>query len=82
MSFFGNAIAGDSPVRPCKQGRIILKRGKREGKRGNIEVMLLIYLKLKVNIIKVTQLLRFLSWDWIVLQNDGEGKKDGNCPKS
>jgi hypothetical protein len=84
MSSFGHAIAGDSPVRPCEQGEYFSKgekgeRKKRNGreKRGNIEEMLFTYLKLKLNIIKVTRLLGFLSWDWIVLQNDGEGKKDG-----
>ena len=44
--------------------------------------MLLTYFKLKLNVVKVTRLLGFMSWDWIVLLNDGEGKKDGNCPKS
>ena len=53
------------------------KKGKKEEKRGNIEEMLLTYFKLKLNIIKVTRLLGIRSWDWIVLQNDKEGKKDG-----
>ena len=71
------------PVRPWRAQRapktreILLKREKRRGKRGNIEEMLLSYLKLKLNILKVTRLLGFLSWDRIVLQNDGQGKKDG-----
>ena len=87
MSFFGHAIVGDSPVRllvpllgpqnDFKRGKGRGKMGKRRGTRGNIEEMLLTYFKLKLNIMKVTRLLGFRSWDWIVLQNDGEGKKDG-----